>query len=302
MDLDDLYSLYITAKDPRVDLLGVTVSGTEIFHFDNAAENAASILSLAGKNNIPISQKLSPAFCSARSAPGYFNEMVEAINSYELPQSNLEISSYSGTELIKKISNASVDKVTILALGSLTNVAHAISEHPSVREKIERVILLGGGLEISGISVPVKEYWSFASRYTLLFDPCAANIVLTSGIPITIIPLDVTNLVPLTKFVLDKYAHPQKTAGNEFVMKVLTSGLKHDQPTVRTPFWNMIALMSITDPSILQTQKLPVQIITDPGKDYGRLVESSSGTLADVCISIDPEKFYERFFSLLNDQ
>lgn len=302
MDLDDLYSLYLISRSKKANLLGVTVSGTRNYHYANAAENAASVLYLAHKTSIPVSKQLSPSFCQGHiSSKNYFQKVSEEIRSYDLPPSPVLPLDETAIDLTRKIANSTEKKLTLLSVGGVTNVAHAITEHPSIKEKIERIIILGGSLHTTeSITIPERSLWRFSAEYTINIDPCAANIVLTSGIPITVIPLDVTNLVPLNQLVLEKYAHPPKNAGTNFIMKVLQSGLEPNKLKASTPFWNMIAFMCLVDPKVVTLSKLPLKIITDPGNNFGSLITSDTGTMVDVCTDINPKLFYERFFSMIN--
>lgn len=301
MDLDDLYSLYLIAKNNEIDLLGVTVSGTDVFYYQNAAKNAENVLYLANATDIPLSKKLTPAFCSGRKSPKGSEQYDKILEQYNLPKSPVPALDISGEQLIHKIALSSKNKFTVVAVGPLTNIAHAITEHPSVKEKIERIIFLGGSLHTTeSITVPLKSYWKFASKYALAIDPCAANIILTSGIPVTVIPLDVTNLVPLNKFVIEKYAKPPQTPGAEFVMEVLNASLRHETPGTRTPFWDMIAIMSVIDPSMIKTTKMPLKVITEEGKNFGHLVTGNDGRIAEVCTYINTDKFYKKLFDMVN--
>ncbi|MBO7209292.1 MAG: nucleoside hydrolase [Clostridia bacterium] len=82
-------------------------------------------------------------------------------------------------------------KADIITLGPLTNIAYILREHPEAKENINSITVMGGGFEISNI--PNNAEFNFGC------DPMAAQIVLFSGIDITIVPLDVTHKVYLTK-------------------------------------------------------------------------------------------------------
>ncbi len=82
-------------------------------------------------------------------------------------------------------------KADVITLGPLTNIAYVLREHPEVKENINSITAMGGGFEISNI--PNNAEFNFGC------DPVAADVVLSSGIDITIVPLDVTHKVYLTK-------------------------------------------------------------------------------------------------------
>lgn len=77
----------------------------------------------------------------------------------------------------------SKEKITILAIGPLTNIALVLKVYPEVKEKIHEIILMGGSLSRGNYGV--------MSEFNVHVDPEAAKIVFNSGLPIAIAPLDV---------------------------------------------------------------------------------------------------------------
>lgn len=70
--------------------------------------------------------------------------------------------------------------MTLLAIGPLTNIAVALLKEPRIREKLERIVIMG------------EAYYFHFAEWNVLCDPEAANIVFQSGVPITAIGMDVT--------------------------------------------------------------------------------------------------------------
>jgi purine nucleosidase len=78
--------------------------------------------------------------------------------------------------------------ITLCQLGPLTNIATALVGEPRIAGRIREIVLMGGTCSEVGNITP-------AAEYNMHVDPEAADIVLRSGVPITIAPLDVTHLV-----------------------------------------------------------------------------------------------------------
>lgn len=97
----------------------------------------------------------------------------------------------SAVELMADILRDAKEKVTILALGPLTNVALLIKAYPQYLHKIERISLMGGGI-CHGNITPYAEF-------NIYVDPEAAQIVFSSGLPIVMCGLDVTEQVEILK-------------------------------------------------------------------------------------------------------
>ena len=116
------------------------------------------------------------------------------------------------TEVILSTIKKYRSEITLITLGPLTNIAHIISTDPEALKDITEIIIMGGALYVPGNITPFAEYNIYA-------DPHAAKIVLSSGLPIVLVPLDVTRSViwnqdavfasaqairePLGRFILD---------------------------------------------------------------------------------------------------
>ena len=87
--------------------------------------------------------------------------------------------------------------VTVLALGPLTNPAAALRADARVAGRIAQIIIMGGALDVPGNGTP--QGGPAPAEWNFLADPTAAAEVLASGIPITLVPLDATNDVPLSR-------------------------------------------------------------------------------------------------------
>lgn len=300
MDVDDLLALYLLAKTDKANLVGVTIGGFEQYNVQGSSDNVETVLCLAKRQDIPVSTLLSANFCSKRVIPKDIVDLSKNFSKYNLSKCQSKALKISGPQLVEKILATSSSKVTLLCLGPMNNIAHVLSEDPIASKKIERIVMLGGSLHATeNIAVPFIERWKENSEFDFFIDPCAANIVLTSGIPITLVPLDLTNFIPLTPLVLQQYAPPSDTPGAKFVMQVLHDAILEEQQTTFSPFWDMIAIMCVTHPSMIRTNKVPLKIVTEEGPSFGNIVEDSSGTLVDVCSYIDAEKFYTTFFDMI---
>ncbi|MBB5722042.1 purine nucleosidase [Loktanella ponticola] len=88
--------------------------------------------------------------------------------------------------------------VTLCPLGPLTNIGTAFKNAPDIVEKVQEIVLMGGGYFEQGNITP-------AAEFNIYVDPEAADIVMKSGVPITIMPLDVTHKALTTKARVDKF-------------------------------------------------------------------------------------------------
>ncbi|MNT39660.1 Pyrimidine-specific ribonucleoside hydrolase RihA [compost metagenome] len=82
--------------------------------------------------------------------------------------------------------------VTLCTLGALTNVALALLKAPEIADRVKELVMMGGGFFEGGNITP-------AAEFNIYVDPQAADIVFRSGMPVVMMPLDVTHQLLTTK-------------------------------------------------------------------------------------------------------
>jgi len=101
-------------------------------------------------------------------------------------------------------------ELTLIALGPLTNVAQAWQRDRATMRQLARIVMMGGAITVPGNVTPVAEF-------NISVDPEAAQLVFTSGLPLTLIGLDVTERVRLTTTMLEQRVRPLGTRLSQFV-------------------------------------------------------------------------------------
>jgi purine nucleosidase len=151
--------------------------------------NARAIVELAGRADLPVF-----AGCPRPISPGD-PRIGEAhgdggLGDLALPEPTLPARPEHGVVwLIETLRQAKPHGVTVAALGPLTNIASALVMAPDIAEGIAELVLMGGGTR--GNVTP-------AAEFNIHVDPLAAALVFDSGLPITMVPLDVTETVRST--------------------------------------------------------------------------------------------------------
>ena len=90
--------------------------------------------------------------------------------------------------IIETLRSEPAKSVTLCPLGALTNIATALMRAPDIAERVQEIVLMGGAYFEVGNITP-------AAEFNIYVDPEAAEIVFKSGIPIVMIPLDLTHKV-----------------------------------------------------------------------------------------------------------
>jgi inosine-uridine nucleoside N-ribohydrolase len=191
--VDDALALLLAAASPELEVLAVTTVAGNV-SLARATENARSILPVAwdgtGAQVPPLywggGDGLATAeFVHGGDGLGGATLLRTGTGSPRYPPA-APIAGEDAAGAILGLAAAHPGKVTLIAIGPLTNVAAALSRHAEGLRQLRRIIVMGGAFREPGNSTPVAEFNVFA-------DPEAAQAVSRAGIPLTWVPLDVTH-------------------------------------------------------------------------------------------------------------
>ncbi len=185
---DDAMAMILAAYNPAINLLGITiVSGNGIIN--KVTENALRVCALA-KINVPVAQGAGASLLGAVEAASDIHGET-ALDGAPLPAPTFALESCHGVDLIAKLVQEHPEKVTLVATGPLTNIALFLKMYPQLQDRIEAIVFMGGSAS-RGNRTPYAEF-------NIWMDPEACDVVLKSGLPLTMIGLDVTHQALITK-------------------------------------------------------------------------------------------------------
>jgi purine nucleosidase len=177
---DDALALMMLAADPGADLLAVTTVAGNVDR-DMTAENALALVGWLGLD-IPVAKGAGPLLEPyERLSASLMGPRGLGVAS--LPAPSGKLSPKGSSELLWELVQAYPGELEILATGPLTNLALLLREHPEAAAKICRICLMGGSRG-AGNTTPRAEF-------NIHTDPEAAQIVFASGIPLTMVGLEV---------------------------------------------------------------------------------------------------------------
>ena len=179
---DDAIALILASANEALDVKAVTVcAGNQTL--EKTLRNAKRILSFIGKR-VPVAAGAAKPMCrDLVTAPTVHGE--SGLDGTSLPEPDFREEAIPALELLRKTIMESPEPVTLIPVGPLTNIGFLFSVYPEVKKNIERISLMGGGIETGN--------WTSAAEFNIYVDPEAADIVFTSGIPIIMSGLDVTH-------------------------------------------------------------------------------------------------------------
>ncbi len=193
--IDDALAILLALASPEVNVEALTIVNGNC-SVDQGVINALSVLELAHATHIPVAKGAPvPLVQPLLLAPETHGNT--GIGYAQLPAPKVKpVAGHAVHLLIQKVM-AAPGEITIVAIGPLTNIALAIRLEPRLVSAVKEMFIMGGAIQHGGNTTPLAEFNTYC-------DPHAAHIVYHSGIPITLVPLDVTYQVILTPADVDK--------------------------------------------------------------------------------------------------
>jgi len=188
--LDDAVAILLALASPELQVEAiVAVAGNG--PLSSMERNARAVCELAGRTDIPVYAGCPRPLRGDAITAAYFHGE-SGLGTVNLPPPSMPLQPVHGvTFTIDLLKGAPTDAITWCALGPLTNVAVALVQAPDIIAGAKELVLMGGASRALGNT-------SAAAEFNILADPHAAAIVFDSGLPITMIPLDVTHQVRST--------------------------------------------------------------------------------------------------------
>jgi inosine-uridine nucleoside N-ribohydrolase len=180
-DIDDALALALALASPELDVRGVTTVAGDAH---TRALIVCRILHALGRADVPVASGAPP-----REPPDYRGQLQYGLRPCFRKQPVKE----NAVEFLHARLKAEPGRLTLVALGPLTNIAELITRHPDCKPRIKRIVLMGGALRVGYKGKPPAEpEWNVKS------DIKAARVVLGSGVPLVLVPLDATVGLKLT--------------------------------------------------------------------------------------------------------
>lgn len=284
--------LYLLGR-PDLDVRAITVSGTGEVHCEPGVRIAAGLVALAEAGDIPVACGPEQPLQGVNAFPSDWRVAADDAWGLHLPEGG-QPSGLPAPELLVSVISSTVEPMVVFTDGPLTNLAAAIRLDPGIVERIGMVFTMGGAVDVAGNTDqnPMAEY-------NLWVDPVAAAEVLASGLPLTLVPLDATNQVPLHLFHLRALQEHQATPGAAAAVTMLSAdgGLMRGGGGY---FWDQLAAALLVDESLAGFETMRLSVVTEGGPEsVGTVTRASDGSEVRVVVTVDAERFEREFLSAL---
>ncbi|HUG32633.1 MAG TPA: nucleoside hydrolase, partial [Acidimicrobiia bacterium] len=279
------------ASPDELEVLALTVVAGNV-PLDLTVANALALVELAGRRDVPVYRG---------SVRPMVNDLVTAeyvhgptgLDGADLPPTQIEPADGHAVDHMVEILMSRREPTTLCTLGPLTNIALALVKEPLIAAKVDQLVMMGGGFFEGGNTTP-------AAEFNIYVDPHAAHVVFTSGIPIVMMPLDVTHQALTTPERLQRFGDLATPAG-EAVAGMLGFYDRHDKAKYGLdggPLHDPTVIAYLLSPGLFEGREVSVEIITAPGPTQGMTLVDWWGVTgiepnAMVMNEIDADGFFE---------
>ena len=262
--VDDALALLLALLSPELQVEAITTVCGNI-PVDFAIRNVFRVLSLLEKPwppvgrgaDRPIKNELKTATAvHGEDGLGNLDRYLLPDGSPRYPDPEISPTHPGAIPLLLNLLDRFPGEISLITLGPLTNLAQAILRDPARMQQVQEIILMGGAIGVPGNVTPVAEF----NIYT---DPEAAQIVFRSGLPLTLVPLDATRQVQLTRKVIQKEIQPLGTRIAQFIVDCTAHTLEFFEQVEEIPALTLhdpLAVGVAIAPSLVNLKPLFVDV------------------------------------------
>jgi len=285
---DDVMALAWLVNEATLDIRAITVTGTGLASCATGVGNLRTLLLAMDASGPEVGCGSDVPVADGTPFPADWGAGADALHGLALPPAPDAAAPWRPAEdILRSILDESTDPVTILSLGPLTTLARVFDD-PDRAFQVASVTAMLGAIGVSGNVVADGATTPGAAEWNAHADPGAVDAVLGAGVPLTVVPLDATNQVPMSQTLIEGLS-----AGGEAPTARLIAQLFAANPWMAQPEffpWDPLAAVSLTHRDVIDTRERLLAVARD-GPDAGAISEAADGLPAQVAIGADRTAF-----------
>lgn len=289
--IDDLLSQMLLMRMEDKEILGVTVTPADCY-IEPAMESAYKLCQFMGQEGISLGRG---DYYGINAFPNEWRARPEVINSLpmliNLPEPPDPYAYPEAANLIIQKLLSAPQPVTILMTGPCSNLVRALEAEPACKSKVKQMVWMAGAFRTQG---NVQTYQHDGSaEWNVYWDPVNSAKLVEMELPLIMIPLDVTNHVPVNRPFLAKLASQMEfplshLAGQMWALTVDTIPSYH----YTYYMWDMLATSFLALPEIFTLETVRAKVSVKP-PNAGQTMISADGHLMQIALDVKKEVFYE---------
>lgn len=252
--VDDALALLLAMRSPELKIEAITPVAGNV-PLDLTLPNALRMVEIAGRTDIPVAAG-ARAPLMRRLVTATYAHGENGLGGAVFPEPTTKPVATPAAEIIRQIVRKYPGEVTLITIGPLTNIATALNADPDLAGMVRALVMMGGSLSGGNITP--------AAEFNVYVDPEAARIVFQSGIPVTMVGLDVTRRTSLT----DEHVRTLEAAQNpvsQAAAKIGRNAINHNRERgylVGPNMHDSLAVAGFLEPAILKLQDYYVDVET----------------------------------------
>jgi purine nucleosidase len=285
--VDDYLATMLLMTMDHIQLLGVVVTPADCY-VQPAVSATRKILDLMGGTHIPVAEStvrgINP-FPYLYRRDSFVVDHLPILNQSDRIITPLV--SEPGQDFMVKVLREAPEPVTLMVTGPLTTIATALDKAPDIETKIQKVVWMGGALNVPG---NVEKNWEpgqdGSAEWNVYWDPISAARIWQTQLEIIMCPLDLTNNVPVTSEIVRKIGQQRHYPISDLAGQCYALVIPQDYY-----FWDVLATAYLGRPELYQLREWETEIVTS-GLSQGRTKIVSGGRKIYAMDKVDKEAFY----------
>ncbi|MBW4666182.1 MAG: nucleoside hydrolase [Cyanomargarita calcarea GSE-NOS-MK-12-04C] len=285
--VDDYLATMLLMTMEHIQLLGVVVTPADCFA-EPAVSATRKILDLMGGSHIPVAEStvrgINP-FPRLYRRDSYVVDHLPILNQNDTIRTPLVAE--TGQDFMIKVLQKAPEPVTLMVTGPLTTVAVALDKAPEIEAKIQRIVWMGGALNVHGnVEKNFEPGHDGSAEWNIFWDPISAARVWKTEIEIIMCPLDITNTVPVTSEFVKKLGRQRQHPISDLTAQCYALVIPQDYYA-----WDVLATAYLGHPEAFQLKEWETEIIAT-GISQGRTKVVSQGKKIFAMDKVDKDWFY----------
>jgi inosine-uridine nucleoside N-ribohydrolase len=281
-DLSDVAAILVLLRDPAVEVRAITIAGTGLVHCQAGRLLTRYLIDELGSPDIPFGCGREQGGPDAHPFPDDWRALADAAFGLNIPPQAEAGVPRDAAAVIAAIVDASPSAPTIVALGPLTNLEDAFAADATLADRVAGIHAMLGTIDAPGNVFVDGLDGDDPLEWNAYADPSAVSAVFGTDVPISIVPLDATDDVPVPVDLADRLAGDHKAGGADLMYETLIRNPDRMRPEDGQQLWDELAALTLSDPDLVAWEDAAVIV-----GDDGRLTRDEAGGVVRIAASAD---------------
>jgi len=293
MAIDDWGAILYMLQNENADVLGISLVGDGEATCVPGVDNILRLVSIAEHDPIPVACANPKPLSGNNTFPGDWRSSVNAFyRKNETTRAENSTTTENAVEMMKDLLMNSPEQVTFLITGPTTNIAQLLQDFPEIKGKIAHFYVMGGAVNTNGnMGEGSTAEWNF------YIDPAADNIMLQSGIPVTLGSLDYTDNFPFDNYYYEKMMLRHDTPAAEFLFGYEeANSWRHNSGNY---LWDQSTAVMMMNESMAKFEQVRMCVVEE-GENEGAIIQSPDCPEHRFASHGNKTEVFEEYWQVIN--